>query len=125
MYLSLLRSFSHVAFLFLCSLRRWKVYADAGWFLDLPSFTDPAQRPMRAIAQALQLGYNATFDATCISQLEPGQVGRCLPPPSLSFPPFHDRSRLGAAGLSQLEPSEREALSPRPYTLCSFICVHM
>jgi len=75
LHLSLLRSFSNVALLLVCSLRRWKVYADAGWFLDLPAFTDPAQRPMRAIAQALQLGYNATFDATCMSQLQPGQVG--------------------------------------------------
>ena len=59
---------------------RWKVYADAGWFLDIPGF-GPAvgSRPMRDIATSLQTAYNASFDATCMAQLLPGQVSAMRP----------------------------------------------
>lgn len=63
-----------------CRLMRWKVYADAGWFLDIPGF-GPAvgSRPMRDIATSLQTAYNASFDATCMAQLLPGQVSAMRP----------------------------------------------
>ena len=51
------------------------MYADAGWFLDIPGFGPAAGgRPMRNIATTLQTAYNASFDAACMSQLLPGQV---------------------------------------------------
>jgi hypothetical protein len=60
-------------------LVRWKVYADAGWFLDIPGFGPAAgTRPMRGIATTLQTAYNASFDAACMSQLLPGQVSTML-----------------------------------------------
>ena len=63
------------ASLFRCRLVTWKVYVDAGWFLDIPGFGATADsRPMRDIAMTLQTAYNASFDATCMAQLLPGQV---------------------------------------------------
>ena len=51
------------------------MYADAGWFLDIPGFGPAAGgRPMRDIATTLQTAYNASFDAACMAQLLPGQV---------------------------------------------------
>jgi len=64
----------------LTRLEAWKVYMDAGWFLDISRFSSPTVYPMRDIAQALQRVYNATWDVTCVSGLPSDEAWKCFFP---------------------------------------------
>eukprot|EP00884_Botryococcus_braunii_P020346 jgi/Botrbrau1/6996/Bobra.0165s0026.1 len=86
-------------------LQRFKAFIDAGWFVDIPSYSPvPDAFNFRMVAQSLQTKWNASFDSSCTEFYGQAESWRCfhaqyaarhVPVPLMFHQYVYDSANLG------------------------------